>query len=146
VLAWPLRENLRIGHHYAHSQLNQQAAALLERFDVRPPQPQTPARSLSGGNQQKLIVAREFGHRPPAWVLAYNPAHGLDFRATAQLHEQLRSAAARGAGVLFITMDLDEALALGTRFGVFHRGNLHVDDDYQPDRERLGRLMLGADA
>lgn len=139
VLDWPLRDNLRLRHESSRVA----APELLRRFDVRPPDPLARAAALSGGNQQKVVLARELGQGNPQWVLAVNPSRGLDFRATADLHARLREARAAGLGVVLVTMDLDEALALGDRFAVLFQGAL-LDAGDRADRARLGRMMTGS--
>src|SRR5690606_11173349 len=98
---------------------------LMEKFDVRAPgnSENATASQLSGGNQQKLVIARalSFPHRV---VIASDPTHGLDVAATRFAHDQLRQAAAAGAGVLLISTDLDEVLALSHRIGVLYEGHL----------------------
>jgi simple sugar transport system ATP-binding protein len=88
-------------------------------------------RQLSGGNQQKLVLARELS-RDPALLLAAHPARGLDARTTAFVHEALLDARRRGAAVLLLTADLDEAWKLADRVMVMHRGHLRgpvqIDD------------------
>jgi simple sugar transport system ATP-binding protein len=151
VLGWSAAENLVPRHERAFgagswlspARVAARAQALLARFDVRPAGPGTPAGALSGGNQQKLILARELGLGAPRWVLAFNPTRGLDFRASAALYQALAEARAAGLGVLLITLDLDEALLLGDRFGVFYRGVLTPVAAGRASRDALGRLMLG---
>lgn len=92
---------LRTGH------LRRWSQALAERFDVRPPQAEARAGSLSGGNQQKVVLARNL-HRAPRLLVAANPTRGLDIRATASVHGAIGRAAAEGAAVLLISTDLDE--------------------------------------
>jgi ABC-type uncharacterized transport system ATPase subunit len=116
------------------------ATALLEDYAVAAPGPWVPAASLSGGNQQRLLVGRELSKRP-AVVVAENPTRGLDMRATAAIHTRLRSAAAAGAAVLFHSSDLDEVLALATRVVVARRGELLVPPAGAA-RETVGALML----
>ena len=104
------------------------------------PGPWVPAASLSGGNQQRLVVGRELSKRPSV-VVAENPTRGLDIRATATIHGRLRRAAAEGAAVVFHSGDLDEVLALATRIVVARRGEL-VEAPPGVTREGLGALML----
>jgi ABC-type uncharacterized transport system ATPase subunit len=101
----------------------QRAAELIERFDIRAQSPLQRAGSLSGGNQQKVILAREL-ERKPEIIVAAEPTRGLDIEATRFVHEELRAAAARGAAILLITSDLDEAFALGDAIHVIYRGVL----------------------
>ena len=115
-------------------------AELIRRFHVVAPSARTRARTLSGGNQQRLVVARELGEEREL-VVADNPTRGLDLQATAFVHDQLRQAAARGALVIVHSSDLDELLALVSRvFVVFHG----IVREVRPDREEVGRAMLGA--
>jgi simple sugar transport system ATP-binding protein len=97
------------------------------------------ASSLSGGNQQKFVLARELSERPSV-IIAENPTRGLDIRATAAVHARLRDAAARGAAVIVYSSDLDEVLALATRVIAVHAGRL---TGVPNDRETAGRAMLG---
>lgn len=115
------------------------AAALAAAFDVRGGDVGRPVAALSGGNQQKLVLARELDERP-ALVVAENPTRGLDIRATAAVHARLREAAARGAGVVVYSSDLDEVLSLATRLLVMHAGRL---TEVPRDRDLVGRAMLG---
>jgi len=115
-------------------------AELLTQFSVRAPGPDAPASALSGGNQQKLLVARALERRPRVLV-AENPTRGLDIRAAAEVHARLREAAAAGAAVLVYSNDLDEVLALGDRILVAADG---VVTEAEPgaDRLQLGAMML----
>ncbi len=113
---------------------------LLGAHDVRAPGADVPARTLSGGNQQKLILARALDLAPRV-VVAENPTRGLDFQAAAAVHARLRSAAAEGAGVLVYSTDLDEVLELASRIVVVHRGVV-LPVPEATTREQLGRLML----
>jgi simple sugar transport system ATP-binding protein len=115
-------------------------AALLQEYAVAAPGPSVSAGSLSGGNQQRLVVARELS-KGPAVVVAENPTRGLDIRATAAIHARLRRVAAGGAAVLFHSSDLDEVLALATRLVVARRGEL-LEPPPGATRETIGALML----
>ena len=121
-------------------ELSGRTAALLERFAIVAPSPRAPARALSGGNQQRLVVARELEHAVDL-VVADNPTRGLDIRATAFVHDQLREAAARGAAVVFHSGDLDELLSLATRVLVVFHGTV---SESGLDRDAVGRAMVGA--
>lgn len=116
---------------------------LMEAHDVRPPEPEALAGSLSGGNQQKLVVAREVDESP-GLLVASHPTRGLDLKAAAHVHAELRARRDAGAAVLLVTADLDEARALGDRLVVLFQGRIagdvsprHVSD------EDLGLLMTG---
>jgi simple sugar transport system ATP-binding protein len=117
---------------------------LLEEFGVVAPGPEATAAALSGGNQQKLIVARELS-RHPAVIVAENPTRGLDVSAAAAIHARLRSAAAAGAAVLFYSSDLDEVLQLAQRVVVVTRGAL-VEAPLSASRAAVGSMMLGHEA
>ena len=115
-------------------------AALLDELAVTAPGPWVPAASLSGGNQQRVVVGRELSKRP-AVVVAENPTRGLDIRAGGTIHAWLRRAAAEGAAVVFHSSDLDEVQALATRIVVARRGSL-VQPPQGATRDDLGSLML----
>ena len=115
-------------------------AALLEEYAVVSPGPGVAAETLSGGNQQRLVVARELARRP-AVVVAENPTRGLDIRAAMAIHARLRRAASEGAAVLFHSGDLDEVLELATRVVVARRGAL-IEPPPGATRESIGALML----
>jgi simple sugar transport system ATP-binding protein len=115
------------------------AARLIDTFNVRGAA-ETPARQLSGGNQQKLVLARELEGEPDLLVVE-NPTRGLDIRATEAVHANIRAAASRSAAVVIYSSDLDEVLSLATRMLVVHAGRL-VETDL--NREAVGRAMLGA--
>jgi general nucleoside transport system ATP-binding protein len=115
-------------------------ATLLAEYAVAAPGPEVPAAALSGGNQQRVVVARELSRRPRV-VVAENPTRGLDIRATGTIHERLRRAAAEGAAVLFYSSDLDEVLELATRVVVATRGTL-IEPPPNASRETIGGLML----
>jgi simple sugar transport system ATP-binding protein len=100
------------------------AAQIIERFDVRGGGPDSPARALSGGNMQKLILGRALGHGRPRLIVADQPTWGLDVGAVAYVHQQLLDAAAAGSAVLLISEDLDEVFALADRVAVMHHGQL----------------------
>jgi simple sugar transport system ATP-binding protein len=115
------------------------AEQLTREYDVRATSVDDAASSLSGGNQQKLVLARELSDRP-AVIVAENPTRGLDIRAAAAVHTRLRDAAARGSAVIVYSSGLDEVLALATRVVAVHAGRL---TNVPNDRETAGRAMLG---
>jgi simple sugar transport system ATP-binding protein len=118
------------------------AAALIERFDIRAQSPNQRAGSLSGGNQQKVILAREL-ERQPEIIIAAEPSRGLDIEATRVVHGELRAAAARGAAILLITSDLDEAFALGDAIHVIYRGKLSARLTPAEAAAQAPQLMAG---
>ena len=116
------------------------ATALAEAYDVRGPGVTARARLLSGGNIQKLILARVFA-RSPRLILANQPTRGLDMGAAAEVGRRLLEARARGAGVILISEDLDEILGLADRILVIRDGRLA--EVGTPDRARIGLMMAG---
>ena len=117
--------------------------ALLQAYDVRPPDPEVPLQALSGGNQQKVVVARELDAAPKLLVVV-QPTRGLDIGAVAQVQSKLREARDRGAGVLLVSLDLEEVLALADRIYVFFEGRI-TGSFTRPefDEREIGRRMLG---
>jgi simple sugar transport system ATP-binding protein len=115
-------------------------AALLQEYGVTAPGPDVPAGSLSGGNQQKVVLGRELS-RQPRVVVAENPTRGLDLRATEAIHARLRAAAAAGAAVLVYSSDLDEVLTLADRLLVAARGSI-TDVPAGATRAEIGELMV----
>ena len=120
----------------------ERTAELLRSHDVRAAGPDATARTLSGGNQQKLVVARALA-RNTALVVAEEPTRGLDVRAAAGVHAQLRAAADAGAAVLFHSSDLDEVFELATRVVVMTRGRM-VEIERGATREEVGAVMVGS--
>ena len=117
------------------------ASALIARHDVRASGPEAPARSLSGGNQQKLLLARELAADPKVLVLL-NPTRGLDIGAADTLLRTLRSLARGGRAVLLVSTELDEILAFADRFAVMYEGLW--SEVAGPDRAAIGARMIGA--
>jgi energy-coupling factor transporter ATP-binding protein EcfA2 len=115
------------------------AGRLIERFDVRGATAATPAGSLSGGNQQKLLLARELDREPRALVLL-NPTRGLDVGASRALLELLDERRRAGAAILLVSTELEELLSVSDRVAVLFRGRIAGESR---ERERLGALMLG---
>ncbi len=122
------------------------AAAQLREYDIRAGSAAAPMGTLSGGNQQKVVLSRELG-RDPKVIVACEPSRGLDLAATAYVRERLVERAAAGSGVLLVSSDLEELMALCHRIVVMFRGRIVgalEAGDYSP--ERLGLLMAGAAA
>jgi simple sugar transport system ATP-binding protein len=119
------------------------ALDLIRRFDVRPPDPARRAGDLSGGNIQKLVIARELSGKP-AYIVACYPTMGLDLSAAKSVYETLFRHAAEGACVIWISEDLDDLLAYAHRIAVLSRGRIAgVLPAAAADRERIGLLMAG---
>jgi simple sugar transport system ATP-binding protein len=145
ISAFSLTENLalrgasRRRGRMRWSRLRQRAKQLIGDYDVRAPSVDASAAELSGGNQQKLVLARELSDEPSI-IVAENPTRGLDFRATRAVHDRLREAAAGGAAVVIYSSDLDEVLSLATRVVAVHKG---LVQSVPNDREAVGRAILG---
>jgi simple sugar transport system ATP-binding protein len=119
------------------------ARSLIQRYDVKAPSPETPARHLSGGNLQKLVLGREFLGDPRVLVAA-SPTRGLDVGAIETVHGYLREASANGVAILLISEDLDEILALADRIAVMYEGEVVGELDADAATvEELGYLMAG---
>ena len=147
VLDFSLRDNLMLGRHREPAASvrfsRARARELLERFDVRPPDPNLPARMLSGGNQQKLIAAREFT-RDAAVLLAAHPTRGVDLGAIAFLHRRLLAERDAGRAVLLVSSELSEILALADRVFVMYEGRLvYETTPAETDERTLGLYMTG---
>jgi general nucleoside transport system ATP-binding protein len=121
------------------------AQRLMQRYDVRASGPHVPAWQLSGGNLQKVVLAREFSGGP-AVVVAAAPTRGLDVAGIETVHKYLREAAAGGVGVLLISEDLDEIRALADRIAVMYEGSIVGERDAgTASVEELGLLMAGGE-
>jgi simple sugar transport system ATP-binding protein len=154
VLDYSIADNLILGrqHRFAsrgsldRARIEANAAEQVERFDIRPAMPALPARALSGGNQQKIVIAREMG-REFAVLLAAQPTRGVDVGAIEFIHAQLRAARDAGKGVLLVSADLPEVLALSDRIAVMYGGRfVTVVPASDASAEQLGPYMTGAAA
>ncbi len=146
-------ENLILGRHrdsrfQQHGVIDPVAVAahatrLLIEGDVRPPEPARAVATFSGGNQQKLVMARETSGEP-ALLVAAHPTRGLDLAATRRVYDVLKAARARGAAVLLVSAELDEARDIADRIVVLYAGR--IVGELLPGEatdEVLGRLMTG---
>ena len=118
----------------------ERAASLVAKYDVRTRAVRAPARELSGGNQQKLVLARELEMSPLALVVE-NPTRGLDIRAAAAVHVRLRAARTAGAAIVVHASDLEEVVSLADRVLVVHAGGVR---EVRGGADAVGRAMLGA--
>lgn len=144
-LIFGLQHNRRFlsGSFLDARKIDEFASACIANYDVTTSGPNQIVRELSGGNLQKLILARELS-REIALVVASCPTRGLDVGATEFVHKRLVDLRDQGAGILLISEDLDEVLNLSDRFGVIHKGK--IMGVFRPDeitRERVGLLMAG---
>src|SRR5438093_13767047 len=117
------------------------ANEIIEAFDVRPANPDLPARSLSGGNQQKLIIGREFDLHPKL-LLVSQPTRGVDIGAIEFIHRKLVALRDAGCAVLLVSAELEEVTSLSDRLLIIHKG--HIAGELNPrvaTPEQIGLLM-----
>jgi simple sugar transport system ATP-binding protein len=152
VLEFSLAENLVL-HDYAKSpyakrgflspkRIVEAARGLLEEFDVRGGTPETRASALSGGNQQKVVVAREVS-RDPKVLIAAQPTRGLDVGAIEFVHRRLVEERDEGRAVLLVSLELEEVLSLADRILVIYEGSIVGEYDPSVSEEELGIAMTG---
>ena len=115
---------------------------LVQSYDVRTTHTHAPAGSLSGGNQQKVVVARELSQEPEL-LLAVNPTRGLDISAADYTHQQFLEQRRKQRAVLLISTELDEVLAMSDRIFVMYRGGLTEATEFRDDLSKIGLLMMG---
>ena len=149
--AW---ENMAFGYHNApeyqrswlfmdNDAIRADCARKMERFDVRPPTPTLAAKSFSGGNQQKLVVAREI-ERNPDLLLVGQPTRGVDIGAIEFIHRQIVALRDAGKAILLVSVELDEIMSLADRIAVMFDGRIMGERDPATTSEReLGLLMAG---
>ena len=153
ILDYSVSDNLILGQQHRftggatvldQARIASNAASRITTFDIRPPDDSLPARALSGGNQQKVVIAREMG-RDFTVLIAAQPTRGVDVGAIEFIHDQLRKARAEGKAILLVSADLVEILALSDRVAVMYGGRIVVT---LPRREAsadvLGPYMTGA--
>ena len=155
VLPFTLAENAILGVHrwkefrgpltlLKWGRINRHVRQLMDRFDIQATGPSAPAKSLSGGNQQKLIVGRELA-KDPAIIVASQPTRGLDIGAAHYIRQTLVEMRDAGRAILLVSADLDEVLAHADRVGIMYEGRfMDVCTPDELDRERVGMLMGGA--
>ena len=150
VLDFTVAENLALRDYRRESRLGlmsprrilDRARHLVAEFDVRGGEPDTPCRSLSGGNQQKVVIAREVSGNPDALVAA-QPTRGLDVGAIEAVHRRLLAERADGRAILLVTLELDEVRALADRILVLYGGRIVGELPPTASDEELGLLMTG---
>jgi len=151
VLSFPLTDNLVLTDYFASpysrglvrndEAIRARAVEAIEQFDIRTPSPDVTAGTLSGGNQQKVVVAREFDRDVHLLVLD-QPTRGLDVGSIEFIHRRTIVKRDAGTAILLVSAELDEVLELSDRIGVMYRGNLvAVVDGPTADREAIGLLM-----
>jgi ABC-type uncharacterized transport system ATPase subunit len=155
VLAYPVADNLVLNTYYKppfasgiqrdEDKVIQVADERIEEFDIRTPGPMVPTVTLSGGNQQKLIVAREFS-RPIKLLIASQPTRGLDVGSIEYIHNRILAAREDGTAILLVSPELDEVMQLSDRIAVMYRGKIvAILDGLMASKESVGLLMAGVD-
>ena len=154
ILEYTVAENLILGQQHRftrgarldHGRIETNARRQIETYDIRPADARLPARALSGGNQQKVVVAREMG-RDFHTLLAAQPTRGVDVGAIEFIHARLRAARDAGKAILLVSADLAEVLALSDRIAVMYGGKFAVVlPRAEASAEVLGTYMTGAAA
>lgn len=153
VLPFTVAENIAIGYHdrspnayrgrLDYAGMNGQAADLIERFDIRTSGPEATAIQLSGGNQQKVILAREFS-RKPTFLLVNQPTRGLDVGAIEYIHSEILAMRDKDVGILLISLELEEIFGLADRILVLYEGKVVrelITDE--TDEKEVGLYMTG---
>jgi general nucleoside transport system ATP-binding protein len=154
VLDFDLADNSILGTHYRkpavraglglidEKAVEEKAERLIRDFDVRPPDPTLPARALSGGNQQKLIIGREFDLHPRLLLVA-QPTRGVDIGAIEFIHRKLIELRDSGVAILLVSAELEEVLSLSDRVLVIYQGRIVGEVDPQrTDEEEIGMMMI----
>ncbi|MBK8987323.1 MAG: ABC transporter ATP-binding protein [Chloroflexi bacterium] len=155
VMAYTLADNMVLNNYYLEpyargimmdkEAIVQHGKQLVEEFDVRPPNALTTAGKLSGGNKQKVIVAREFS-RPTKLLIAAQPTRGIDVGSIEFIHNQIVAQRDQGAAVLVVSAELDEVLGLADRVAVMFDGRIvKTLPIEEATRERVGLLMAGSE-
>ncbi|MCA9906937.1 MAG: ATP-binding cassette domain-containing protein, partial [Anaerolineae bacterium] len=153
ILSFPIHDNMMLCTYYKppfargislqEKAIFSNAEALVKQYDVRTPSIYVNAGNLSGGNQQKVIVAREFS-RPIELLIASQPTRGLDVGSIEYIHKQIIKKRDEGSGVLLVSSELDEILALSDRIAVMYKGQImDIVDADKTSKEHLGLLMAG---
>lgn len=156
VMAYSLADNMVLNNYYQtpyaknivmdQKAINKHGAELVTQFDVRPSNAMTNASNLSGGNKQKVIVAREFS-RPTKLLIAAQPTRGIDVGSIEFIHNQIVAQRDRGVAVLVVSAELDEVLGLADRVAVMFDGRIVATLPVEEaTRERVGLLMAGSEA
>ncbi|MFP4022061.1 MAG: ABC transporter ATP-binding protein [Halanaerobium sp.] len=156
VMDFDLQENMILGYHKLepfskngimnYNYIRDYTEKLLEEYDVRGGGVNTEAKSLSGGNQQKFIVAREFSHDPEL-LIASQPTRGVDVGSIEFIHKQIVDRRDDGAAVLLVSAELSEILSLSDRIAVIFEGEIvKILDAEDADERKLGNLMTGSQA
>ena len=154
VLSYPITDNIVLNTYYQRpfanagvineEEVRKITARVVEEFDVRTPSIDVPAATLSGGNQQKVIVAREFS-RPIKLLIAAQPTRGLDVGSIEYIHQRIIEKRDQGTAVLLVSTELDEIRALSDRIAVMFEGKIvDILPANRVTKEQLGLLMAGS--
>lgn len=154
ILNYTVAENLILGSHYRplfnkglvlnFTAINKHANNLIKDFDIRPSDKDNFLKSLSGGNQQKVIVAREL-YGEPRLLIAAQPTRGLDVGSIEFVHQQILNERDKGKAILLISADLEEVLTLSDRIAVIYEGEIvDILDPKKTDENEIGLLMTGS--
>jgi simple sugar transport system ATP-binding protein len=131
------------GRFLNHDKIKEHAKALIEKFDVRPTNGSLPAGALSGGNQQKVIIAREVTNDPDL-LIAAQPTRGLDVGAIEYVHKSLVEQRDKNKGVLLVSLELDEVMNVSDRIAVIYEGKIvGIVDAAEADENTIGLMMAG---
>lgn len=144
LLGWDHKLVFRKGPFLSWKKIQSQLRKVIAEYQIRPDQPSLPARDMSGGNQQKLVVARELQEHPKV-LISSQPTRGVDIGAIEFIHEKLLELRSKGTGILLISSELDELLKLSDRILVMYRGTVvgsFVRSEF--DERAIGALMAGA--
>lgn len=143
VATMTVAENLALrGRSWNRREAARKASQLIDLYNIRASGPSQAAGELSGGNQQKVLLARELDRRPQL-IVAAEPTRGLDVESAAFVHRNLLAAASSGTAIVLITSDLDEAFALADTLHVINRGSLSAPMTPDEARANVARLMAG---
>ncbi len=153
VLQYSVADNLVLNRYYqapfargvriVEDSIKQNADRLIQQYDIRTPSAETPVGTLSGGNKQKVIIARELS-RPLKLLIASQPTRGVDVGSIEFIHKNIIAERGAGTAVLLVSAELDEIIALSDRIAVMYKGRVvAIVDARATNREELGLLMAG---
>ena len=153
VMDFPCEDSLILGHHHygrymrngllSREEIRKSAEELLPRFDVRPPDPELRSADFSGGNQQKVVLAREISQQPKVFLVG-QPTRGVDIGAIEDIHRRLLELREQGCAILLVSFELDEIMSLSDRIIVMNAGELVGEVvASETDEKELGLMMAG---
>ena len=153
ILDYTLAENMILGYHYKepfsknglinYPEVHKHGKILIQEFDVRTPDENATAKSLSGGNQQKVIIAREF-YKNPKLLIAAQPTRGLDVGSIEFVHARLLEQRENNKAVLLVSLELDEVMGLADRIAVMYQGEIvGILNAKDATERKLGIMMAG---